>query len=198
MKKSNILSIIWSLAFIFIAIGATFSYFSTMNASSTGAVAAGSGHVGIGLFVTPLFDSKPLIPMNDDDIWKAYDNECIDDNEYGACQAYNVDVVNNGGESDYTGTINFEIGNITNLNYMVLDENDNVYVPKTRINSGTDQTMGNSFTITDGETKNFKLLIWLSNYTRNQDEEDGGGTYSASMTFESVGGYKISGAITGS
>lgn len=198
MKKSNVFSIVWSLAFVFMVIGATFSYFNTQNSSTTGAVAAGSGHVGINLLVTPLFEAKPLIPMDDGDIWKAYDNECIDDNDYGACQAYSVDVVNNGGDSDYSGVINFSIGDITNLNYMVLDEDDNVYVAKTHINSGTDQTMGNSFTLLDGETKNFKLLIWLSNYSRNQDEEDAGGTYSASMTFQSAGGYKISGAISGS
>ena len=198
MKKSNVFSIIWSLAFVFMVIGATFSYFSSQNSSASGAVAAGSSHVGIDLLVTPLFTSKPLIPMDDTDIWKAYDNDCVDINDYGACQAYNVDVVNNGGDSDYSGTINFSIGDITNLNYMVLDEDDNVYVAKTRINADTDLTMGNSFTLLDGETKNFKLLIWLSNYSRDQNDEDAGGTYSASMTFQSAGGYKISGVISGS
>lgn len=198
MQGNKFLPIISILSLIFIFIGTTFSFFTVVNGSSEGAVLSKSARVGVNVTVALLYDGHSLVPMNDSDIWKAYENECVDLDNRGACQAYTIDIENNGDQFDYQGKINFSIGNITNLNYMVLDEDDHEYHPATRIVSGSDMDLGDSFTLPVDGHRQLKLLIWLSNYDRDQNDEDGGGSYNALISFETVSGYKITGSISGS
>ena len=198
MKENKFLTVISILSLIFILVGTTFSFFSVANGSSENALVAKSSTVGVNVTVSLLYDGHSLIPMNDEDIMTAYEHQCVDVNNYGACQAYTIDVDNIGDEFTYQGKINFDIGNITNLNYIVLDENDQEIARGTQIISDTDLSLGDEFTLPENESRHFKLLIWLSNFDRNQNVEDGGGNYGAKITFESVGGYKITGSISGS
>lgn len=198
MKKNKFLLVISVLSFIFVLLGATFSFFTNFRGSKNGAVAANSIIVGANVSISALYNDYKLIPMNDSDILTAFSDEfkCVDINNYGACNAYNIDIENIGEEMDYHGTITFNIGGITNLNYMILDEDNNEYVPATRIVSGEPMTLGSSFILPKEGSRHFKLLIWLSNYDRDQNDEDAGGTYNASVTYESVNGYKITGSIS--
>ena len=198
MKEYKFLSIISVLSLIFILIGTTFSFFSVTTGSRESALAANSSRVGVNVTVSLLYDGHSLIPMNDSDIMTAYEHQCVDINNYGACQAYTIDVDNIGDEFDYQGTINFNIGNITNLNYIVLDEEDHEIARSMQLQSGTDLSLGDTFTLPKDASRHFKLLIWLSNFERNQNLEDAGGNYGALISFESVGGYKITGSISGS
>lgn len=199
MKPSRFLSVISILSMIFIMIGTTFSFFTIARGSSNGALQANSSEIaGVNVTVSLLYAGHSLIPMNDSDIYKAYENECIDNANYGACQVYTIDIENNGDQFDYQGSINFNIGNIENLNFIVLDEDDQAYSPITRITTGTDLDLGDAFTLHKDENRQFKLLIWLSNYNFNQSPIDGAGTYNALISFKSVNGYKITGSISGS
>ena len=199
MKVNKFLSIISALSLFFIAIGGTFSFFTIYNGSKQGAVSSTATKVGINVLVNGLYTLNSLIPMNDSDILTAFSDEykCVDIHNYGACNAYTIDVENNGDEMDYHGTITFNIGGISNLNYMILDEDNHEYVSAARITSGEPMTLGPSFTLPKEGSRQFKLLIWLSNYDRDQNEEDAGGTYGASISYESVNGYKITGSISG-
>ena len=197
MKSSKFLPILYILTFLFVLIGSTFAYFTTGVQSNTGAIAANSARVGIKLLVEPLYVEKALIPMNDDDVMKAYAQRCIDDNDYGACQAYTITVENIGEELEYNGTINFSMNHITNLNYLILDENDEVYNEKTIIEPGTNQSLGEAFTLTREEKKVFKLIIWVPNFDYDQNDDDGSGNFNAIVTYKSAGDYQISGSITG-
>ena len=197
MKKKNILNIIWTFSLIITSLGTTFSYFTANRSSNSGVVSAMSTMVGINLSVSPIYNSKPLIPMNDEDLGKAYENQCVDLYNYGACQAYNIEIENIGEQMVYQGTIKFDINHIVNLNYKILDEDGNTYVEGTRIISDTDQTLGNEFTLAKDEVKNFILLIWLSNYDYDQVEDVSGG-YNAYITYESTNGSVITGSIAGS
>lgn len=198
MKKVNFLQLIWSLALVFLALGATFSFFTSNVRSSEGAVRTASAVVGIDLFVNPKFVGKELIPMYDTDLDKAYSQECIDDNNYGACQAYDIHIVNRGERLEYAGSVTFSINEITNLNYKILDSDGNTYVGNTRITTDTPLTLGPSFILDEGATKDFVMLIWLTNYDRDQNEEDLAGTYGASITYEALNGTIITGSIAGS
>ena len=200
MKENKFMVVISVLSLIFVVLGATFSFFSVNRNSDEGAVTAKAATVGINLSVTPLYNEKKLIPMNDSDIWKAYGNNCVDIYEYGACQAYLIDIENVGQELEYHGFINFTINGIKNLNYMLLDENNEVYVPQQRISDegSENMTLGDSFVLQENEARQFKLLIWLSNYDYDQNSIDGGGNFNASVTYEAVNGYKITGSISGS
>ena len=198
MMRNKFLSVISVLTLIFIAIGGTFSFFTTYNGSNNGAVNSKASKIGANVLVSALYNDHKLIPMNDSDIMTAFSDEykCVDINNYGACNAYTIDIENIGEEMDYFGTINFNIDDITNLNYMVLDEDNNEYVPATRIVAGENMTLGPTFMLPKDGSRHFTLLMWLSNYERNQNDE-ASGTYSASVSFESFSGYKITGSISG-
>ncbi len=199
MKANKFLSVISTLSFIFVILGGTFSFFTIYRQSVDGAVAANATSFGTSITVSGLYIDNKLVPMNDGDIFTAYSDQykCVDIHGYGACDAYTIDVENIGEELDYEGTINFNINGITNLNYMIVDEDDNIVVNMQRIVSGEDMTLGNSFTLPKGETKRFILLIWLSNYNRDQNIEDNG-TYSATISYVSTNGNMITGSISGS
>lgn len=184
-------------------IGATFSYFTISNMSKVDAVSVSSGKIGLGLSVSDLTSGLKLIPTNDEDIMIAYEHNCIDDHGFGACNIFGLSVSNFAKEQDVIGKINFNVENIENLSYIILDENDNVYLSKTSIPNGTStSSMGEHFVLNESTDlnptqKNFKLVIWLTNLDKYQDEEDAGGTYTATVTYESVDGSILTGTIKG-
>ena len=86
---------------------------------------------------------------------------------------------------------------------MVLDDNDKIYLSKTSIPNGTSSglSLGEHFILGDATevnptTKNFKLVIWLSNLEEAQEKEDAG-TYSAVVTYSSVDGSMLTGTVSG-
>ena len=60
--------------------------------------------------------------------------KCKDDLDRGACLAYGLEVFNFEEKSEIEGIIDFHLNGLENLSYMVLDENDNVYLDITHIN----------------------------------------------------------------
>ncbi len=198
MKKNNFLFIISVLTLIFIVLGATFSFFRVEASSSEGAVTVGAANLNIVVDVQPLYIGKVLIPLDNDKVMTAFNNSCVDNNDNGACQAYTISIDNAGQNADYAGIINFTLNGITNLNYMVLDENNNVYQDITNIVSGTDQSLGPEFNLLDGGSKNYTLIIWVPNFNRPQDTEDAGGSFNAAVTYETSYGSRITGTFSGS
>ena len=198
MKSNKFLLIVSILTLIFVLVGATFSYFTTGVRSETGATSATSARVGINLSALALYNynDRQLIPTNDDDIMTAYQHKCIDIHDYGACQAYTITIENVGKALEYSGTIEFKLDEVTNLNYLILDENDEIYLDKTGIVSETEQSLGEAFDLAENETKVFKLLIWVPNYNYNQNEEDSSGKFDAIITYKSTSNYIISGTIS--
>ena len=195
-KKGNkFLSVIWITTCIVTILGTTFSYFTSTQRSQTGAVATTSAIIGTNLSISVLHSNKDLIPMNDVDVIRGYENQCVDIKGYGVCQTYNIAITSLGEKSEYIGTVNFNLGSIEHLNYLVLDEDDNIYLNKTEIISGTDQSLGSVIEIEKDETKNLKLVIWLPNYEYNQNDEDGAGSFSAIVSFEATNGSRVTGTI---
>ena len=87
---------------------------------------------------------------------------------------------------------------------MLLDENENIYLEKTSIKkeNALGMSLGEHFvlgkaTIENPTFKKFILIIWLTNLDEPQDEYDAGGTFSASVTYQSVLGNKLTGSING-
>ena len=159
MKENKTLLVISVLSLIVILLGSTFSYFNISARSKENAMGLTAMTFDTGVEVTALYNSKDLIPTNDDDVMTAYSQNCIDDLGYGACQAYNVEIVNNGLKTGYDGTIKFSLNGIENLKYLLLDESEDEYVSATDVVTGTDQTLGNSFELDTDESKSFILII---------------------------------------
>jgi hypothetical protein len=56
--------------------------------------------------------------------------------------------------------------------------------------------LGDSFELDTGESRDFVLVIWLSNLEGPQDDEDAGGNFSASVTYETTYGSRITGTFS--
>ncbi|MBQ8193307.1 MAG: hypothetical protein IJZ46_04495 [Bacilli bacterium] len=203
-NKINIFLLITSILSISIlVIGGTFSYFSLRTMSKMNAIAVEAGKVKIGLGVSPVYTGHPLIPTNDSDIIKAYNQKCLDDYQNGACLAYGLEIFNFHKSESVIGKIDFTVEGIENLSYMVLDENNNVYLDKTSIKGTTNgMSLGPSFILADASgtnpiSKKFTLLIWLTNINKDQTDMDAGGKFSAVVTYESIYGGKLTATVEG-
>lgn len=195
MKRDKFMMGISILLLIVMMLGATFSYFAAITRGDENIVAV-AANFGAGVEITGLYGGKSLIPMDDNDVMIGYNNQCVDRRGFGACYAYNIHVENTGDKFSYVGTINFNVNDIANLKYLLLDEDNNKYVDNTAILSGEDQTLGDSFELDTGESRDFVLVIWLTNLPGPQDDEDAGGNFSATVTYESTYGSKITGTFS--
>lgn len=194
MKKNKFMMIISILVLVVFLLGTTFSFFAASTISDQNLDFA-AANFSAGVTISELYGGKSLIPMNDFDVMVGYNNQCVDKYGYGACYAYNIHIENTGDKSSYVGTINFDVNDIENLKYLVLDEENNKYVEDTLI-SGDDQTLGNGFELDTGESRDFVLVVWLSNLSGPQDDQDAGGNFSASVTYESAYGNRITGTFS--
>ena len=199
MKNEKFLTIISVLSLVIILIGTTFSYFTVNRRSEYEVVDATADIVSSSLLVAPLYIGNDLIPLNDSDVMTAYQNQRIDRYDYGACVAYTITLENNSPyhEWTYEGIIQFNTEHITNLNYMVLDENDDIYQDITEISVNTDQSLGPDITLSSNTSKVLTLIIWVPNYDRHQNSEDASGYFNASVSFIALGGDTITGSISG-
>ena len=202
MKKGKILIIIYVLTFLFVLVGSTFSYFTMSKDSGEGAITSSATTLTLNLEITPIHDYKPLIPMNDEDVEKAYYHSCNDDNNFGACQAYKLTIKDSNIDTELSGTIKFSLTDIENLKYTVIevDEDTDEITPyldeKMTVIPDTSQTLGSSFLLSKGEERSFVIIIWIPNFEEDQNEYDGGGSFTAEVTYESTSEYRLTGSIS--
>lgn len=193
------------ISIIILLIGATFSYFTISAKSDHDAVLVEAEKVMLGLGVSPLYTGHKIIPTNDEDIMKAYNQKCIDDYKNGACLAYGLEIFNYSKAYPIIGKIDFTVEGIKNLSYMVLDEDDNVYQPKTSIKGDAiGMSLGPSFKLDDAtdlkpSSRKFVLIVWLTNLKdKDQSDFDAGGHFDAKVTYESIYGGKLTATVEGS
>ncbi len=190
------------LSMIIILVGVTFSYFTITARGKADAISVEAGKAKLGLGVSQKFTPKKLIPTADDDIMVAYKQECTDDNGFGSCLAFELELTNFTDKQDITGTINFNVSNIEDLSYIVLNEDGSTYLEKTKVESGKSQSLGNNFTLNSGSSllpssKKFILVVWLTNKNEAQESYDATGKFSATVTFETTTGREVTGTIKG-
>lgn len=202
--KKSLLLMLYIFIFIFMCFGVAFSYFTARAKSENSALNVKSGKLTLSLEVASKYSGHKLIPLADSDVMKAYHNKCVDDYGNGACVAYDIEVSNDSAKQDIIGTIDFEIEHIENLSYLVLDEDEKIYQNITKVEKSTkNMPLGSNFILDSAlETgvatkRNFTLVIWLSNFDYDQ-VEDKGGTFSASITYNSIYGQKLSSTVSGS
>lgn len=201
--KKGILIMIYVFAIIFMFFGISFSYFSARTKSENQALNTKSGKLTLSLEITSKYTDYKLIPSDDEDIMKAYHQKCLDDKGNGACLAYDITVSNETARQDVVGTIDFNVNHIENLSYIVLDEEENIYQDITKIkDKTTNLPLGEHFILDSAlETKvptmrKFTLIIWLSNFDYDQ-VEDKNGSFTASVTYNSIYGQKLTSTVSG-
>ena len=203
-NKSKVFLIVTSiLSTIILLIGTTFSLFTYISRSDKDALVVSAAQIRINLGVSNLYAGHYIIPLKDELIDLAYERRCIDDTGRGACLAYTVEVFNSSVQQTLIGSLDFQITNIENLSYMILDEDGNRYVDITHIDSNNSKnlSLGEEFTLDDGRlemsSKKFTLLVWLTDNDKLQDESDAGGFFTAAVTFRTADGAKITGRVQG-
>ena len=160
---------------------------------------SGNAEEYLNLGIEPLYNGKPLLPTNDEDIHKAFDNKCVDLYDSGACMAYTITIENLGYEQEGVATFTAESESITNLKYMILDnENDFAVLkgPTPAMNAtGEEQLAGVPIKLEkDSDIKQITIVIWISNLNEPQDEEQGA-SFTGQVSFESTVGAKITGTM---
>ena len=172
--------------------------------SRLNALAVDAGKVKLGLGVSPVYTGYAIIPLKDEYIDIAYNQKCKDDFDRGACLAYGLEVFNFEEATEVEGIIDFHLNGIENLSYMVLDENDDVYVDITHISvsNSSGLSLGNPFTLEKGTSsgdtsKKFTLLIWLTDNNQIQDETDADKSFSADVTYRTSVGGRLTARVDG-
>lgn len=191
-SKTNLYyGILAVLILIVIIIGSTLAYFSYRTSSKNDVVNIKSGSSGVMVSVTQTSMSGELLPLEDDDILKAYRNKCLDKNNNLACNSYLITMQNLDGVSYLTGNIEFiKSNNLVNLYYMVLDSNDNVYIPMTMVDDNKAFTMGDNIRLKSRGSDTYTLIIWLRNIDENQNSEMNG-KYVGELSYSYVNDIKL-------
>ena len=193
--------------FIFLAIGATFAYFTATVSNNN--IGGSTLKFDAGISITPL-QSGLLIPLDDnllDDTLNS-NKVCIDINNNKICSLYQITLTNRSEAITMTGSL--KTGSTTyttnNLKYQLFTLSGTTYTAASDIKTVPTTTNGTSnFTLNNSDvninlsagttsspsTVNYYLAIWLSDSGSNQIT-DVNKTYSGTVQFMSSGGNMIS------
>lgn len=193
--NNRIYTIIAIFTFLIMALGATFAYFST-GVNAKDAISVGSIDIRMNLNIVPIYNGVYLVPTNDSDIDLAYQKECIDDIGNGACLAYKIEIKNIGDEQEILANFKIDNPELVNLKYKVLDaQNENINYKEATNATIIGTPLADSFNLASGGKKEMILIIWLSNLTTKQDEEQGQ-TFKGTVSVNSSSGAKLTGTIS--
>ena len=188
MKKRNVFfSCLYILSFIIMIIGSTLAYFSFRTTSDKNVINASSlKDSTVTISVSQVSGGGDLFPLKDDDIMKAYNRNCVDDNGNMACNKYAV-TLNNTGNSNYLdGKIKFNTSNnLVNLYFMMIDSKGSVYVPTTKIENDKYYNIGKSLKMKENSDFSYTLIVWLRNLDENQNSEMNG-NYKGTISYNTI------------
>lgn len=188
MKKRNVFfRCLYILSFIIMIIGSTLAYFSFRTTSDKNVINASSlKDSSVTISVSQVSGGGDLFPLKDDDIMKAYNRNCVDDNGNMACNKYAV-TLNNTGNSNYLdGKIKFNTSNnLVNLYFMMIDSKGSVYVPTTKIENDKYYNIGKSLKMKENSDFSYTLIVWLRNLDENQNSEMNG-NYKGTISYNTI------------
>lgn len=195
--KINFMSIVSIMTLIVMGIGSTFAYFTASAAGGLQNATVSSLKIIMNLKIAPLYNGKAVLPTNDEDIERAFRNKCEDDYGNGACIAYTIEIENIGAEQEGIATFFAESETITNLKYVILDNENDYAIVKGPTNamevdeelSGIPIKLGK-----DNDRKLITVVLWLSNLDEPQDHEQGG-VFEGQVTFQSTAGGHLTGTM---
>lgn len=201
-NKNSIFSLVVSiLTLAAVTVGSTFAFFSTVIKPEK-EIEVKSANFKLSASIKPLYNSMKIIPTEDDDIMKAFDNKCIDYKGWGACYAYTLTITSEGDAQDVYAKVKFDDEDLPNLKYLILDadnlDNDNNYSLYKGIDYTTNEftQIGDKIHLDSGVSRNLILVVWLSNL--NVPQEETGKSFTGYLTVDSTLGTKITGSITAS
>ena len=188
--KINAYSIISILTLLVMGIGSSFAYFNAQMAEAEkDSISVSSIKLVVNLKIEPLYTEFKILPTRDEDIYKAFNNKCLDYAGSGACIAYAISIENVGQEQEGYLTFKYESEDIKNLKFLVLDGDDTSKVLQ-------DPTEGTSEDVVVGtnHTKKVIIVLWISEQNVPQDYEQGG-TFMGMVSYNSTLGARITGTM---
>ncbi len=195
---------------VVMTIGTTYAYWTATSHSLENSLQTESTIYSISMNIEPLYHDFSVIPMNDEDVFKAMKNECRDKYNRGACSAYKIRVYDYNEDLAYiSGIMDITTNNMENLSYMMLRESSTydekqclevdgviycITKDATPMGEGTNLSLGDSYDVSGMVETNFILVIWLTNLNESQNESDIG-SFNAIITMQAGSGGEIKGSI---
>lgn len=194
--KINAYSIISILTLLVMGIGSTFAYFNAhMAESAKDSVSVSSINLVVNLKIEPLYTELKMLPTNDSDIYKAFNNKCLDYIGNGACIAYIIEIENIGQSQEGYLTFKYESEDIRNLKYLVLDGDDTSKVlQEPTEGTSEDKIVGEAIKMDSNQNKKVIMVLWISEQKAPQDYEQGG-TFTGMVSYNSALGARVTGTM---
>ena len=195
-NENNFFIIISILTLLAMILGASFAYYASVVIPDDDYLDVASRNLELHLTITSLYTEKKIIPTNDFEIDTAFENQCIDIHDFGACYAYNIELNNVGVPQDVTGVFKLTSDKLVNLKYMFLDaDNENQIFQDVSDASEEGVDVGDNIHLETGESRHLILIIWLSNLEDIQNDEIAG-IFNGEFTVRSTYGSKVTGTIS--
>ena len=194
--KINAYSIISILTLLVVGIGSSFAYFNAQMAEAEkDSISVSSIKLVVNLKIEPLYTEFKILPTRDEDIYKAFNNKCLDYAGSGACIAYTVSIENVGQEQEGYLTFKYESEDIKNLKFLVLDGDDTSKVLQEPTEGTSDDVVvGDAIKMGTNQTKKVIIVLWISEQNVPQDYEQGG-TFTGMVSYNSTLGARITGTM---
>lgn len=190
---------------VIVSSGTSFAYFSASANIDGDDISGTIMNLDVDLTLEEKYIAKELVPLEDNLILAAVNNNCKDSYGYDVCSLYKITLTNNGDPE----ILNAHITSNEGTTYMT--ENLKAQL----INSSLSMSISNPLTLTDKDETNIEdkryfyvdntnfyttkinttetmyLVIWLTD-THDYQNDDYSKEYYGSIAFESIGGEKIS------
>lgn len=194
--KINAYSLVSILTLIVMCIGSSLAYFNAhMADSNADDISVSAINLKMELKIIPKYADLLLLPTKDEDIEKAYNNKCLDYVGNGACIAYDILIENTGQPQEGYLTFKYESEQIENLKFIVLDaDDDNKVLQPPTLASKSDTVLEGLIKLGSKQNRKVTIVLWISELSVAQDEEQGG-TFMGFVTFNSSVGARVTGTM---
>ena len=196
-RKEILYLIISILTLVIMGLGATFAFFTmNVNEKNKENILATSAKVKVNLKVLTLYTGYNILPTNDEDIEKAFKNECIDSIGNGACLAYTIEIDNDGNSQSGYLSFKFNSETLENLKFILLDNDNNYNIIQNPTYAVDGEVKVNEIiNMNTNDVKKYTLVVWLSNIKENEQNKEQGGDFTAMVSYSSSSGSRITGSM---
>lgn len=196
-RKEILYLIISILTLVIMGLGATFAFFTmNVNEKNKENILATSAKVKVNLKVLTLYTGYNILPTNDEDIEKAFKNECIDSIGNGACLAYTIEIDNDGNSQSGYLSFKFNSETLENLKFILLDNDNNYNIIQNPTYAVDGEVKVNEIiNMNTNDVKKYTLVVWLSNIKENEQNKEQGGNFTAMVSYSSSSGSRITGSM---
>lgn len=188
---------------VIVSTGTSFAYFNTYVSQTGDDITGTTMNFDVNLTLEETYVASNLVPLEDDLILIAINNNCKDSHGYEVCSLYKLTLTNNGDPQILNAHVTANDGTtyITeNLKGQLINSNLNMTISNPLILTDKDETniedkryfhIDNTklYTTEITNTETMYLVVWLTE-THDYQNDDYNKDYFGSIAFESISGEK--------